>query len=191
MRAAIEQSEQKTLDNLPEVPKKKFVRVVAQEPKKQIVITDIDSVTKEDELVVRVGFRLLPSKTVFSKLTAELYFDDQKLSTLQFSILQGPLATDDSEFTSALDMRGISAGSHSIKVEMHEPSASGEKRSRSAKEVAIIYQPQSRESRLIKIPIVKKIEGEGITIVSESEKDIYREIEEAEKRELASQRDEW
>jgi hypothetical protein len=88
-------------------------------------------------------------------------------------------------------MRGISAGSHSIKVEMHEPSASGEKRSRSAKEVAIIYQPQSRESRLIKIPIVKKIEGEGITIVSESEKDIYREIEEAEKRELASQRDEW
>jgi hypothetical protein len=37
-------------------------------------------------------------------------------------------------------------------------------------EVVIDYVPQTRESRLRKIPIVKKVEGEGIAVVSDSEK---------------------
>jgi hypothetical protein len=42
---------------------------------------------------------------------------------------------------------------------------------------------------LKEVPIIKKIEGEGIAIVSESEKHIYQEMQETRKKELASERE--
>jgi hypothetical protein len=59
------------------------------------------------------------------------------------------------------------------------------------KDATIEYSPQTRQSKLRKIPLVKRIESQSVAVVSESEKDIYREIEEAEKKELVSQRDGW
>jgi hypothetical protein len=59
------------------------------------------------------------------------------------------------------------------------------------KEATIEYLPQKRESRLKKVPIVKRIEGEGIAVVSDSEKDIYQEIENTMKKDLNSKRDRW
>jgi hypothetical protein len=50
--------------------------------------------------------------------------------------------------------------------------------------------PQTRESRLIKVPIVKRFEGVDLAVVSESDKNIYREIDETMKKESASKRDE-
>jgi hypothetical protein len=44
---------------------------------------------------------------------------------------------------------------------------------------------------LRKIPLVRKIEDQGIAVVSDSEKDIYRKIEEIQKKEMTSNRDEW
>jgi hypothetical protein len=41
------------------------------------------------------------------------------------------------------------------------------------------------------MPIVKSIAGTDLAIASDSEKDIYREIEESIKKELVSKRDEW
>jgi hypothetical protein len=190
MLAAAKQSKQTTLDSLPEVPKKESAKAVESEQKKQIVITEIDTVTKEDELALKVGFRLLPSKTAFSKIVADLYFDGQRLNSVRISIPQSPLAADDFELTPVLDMKGISAGSHIIKVEMYEL-WSGEKLTCASKEVAVEYVPKSREDRLIKVPIVKSIAGTNLAVVSDSEKGIYREIEENMKKELISKRDEW
>ena len=51
--------------------------------------------------------------------------------------------------------------------------------------------PQTREPRLVKIPTVKSIAGSCLTVIANSEKEIYREIEEAAKKELNSKRDEW
>ena len=53
------------------------------------------------------------------------------------------------------------------------------------------YVPQTREARLVKVPIVKSVAGSDLAVVSESEKDIYREIEETGKKELIIKRDEW
>jgi hypothetical protein len=53
------------------------------------------------------------------------------------------------------------------------------------------YVPKTRESRLIKIPIVKSFGGADLAVVSESDKNIYREIEETMKKESATQRDDW
>ncbi len=48
-----------------------------------------------------------------------------------------------------------------------------------------------RASRLIKIPIVKSFGGADLAVVSEADKDIYREIEETNKKESDAKRDHW
>jgi hypothetical protein len=147
--------------------------------------------TKEDELALKVGFKLFPSKTAFSKVKSDLWFDNQQISSVLIRIPQGPLTSDDFELTPVLDMKGVPAGSHIIKVEMYEPWSSGEKLSQAAKEVTVDYVPQTRESKFVKVPIVKSIAGADLAVVSESEKDIYREIEKTMKIEHISKRDDW
>jgi hypothetical protein len=53
------------------------------------------------------------------------------------------------------------------------------------------YVPQTRESKYVKIPSVKSIAGTDLMVVSESEKNIYRDIEETMKKENSSNRDSW
>jgi hypothetical protein len=48
-----------------------------------------------------------------------------------------------------------------------------------------------REDRLIKVPIVKSVAGNDLAIVSDSEKNIYREIEEDMKKEAVSRQDKY
>jgi hypothetical protein len=122
---------------------------------------------------------------------SDLWFDNQQISSLSISIPQGHLAADDFELTPVLDMTGVIAGPHTIKVEMYELWSSGEKLSQAVKEVTIDYVPQTRESRLVKVPIVKSVAGTDLVVVSDLEKDIYREIEKTMKREHISKRDDW
>jgi hypothetical protein len=156
-----------------------------------MVVTEISTITKEDELKLKVSFKLLPSRKAFSKITSDLFFDEQLLSSKCYSVIQGPLAVGDSEFSSTLDMKGIGAGSHTIRVEMCELWDSGEKCNCSSKDVTIEYVPLRKEDRLIKIPIVRSFAGDDLKVVSDSEKDIYREIDESIRSEEASKRDEW
>jgi hypothetical protein len=59
-------SKQLTLDRLPIAQKKEPPKTTAIIQEKRVVITEIGSLTKEDELALKVGFSLLPSKTRFS-----------------------------------------------------------------------------------------------------------------------------
>jgi len=188
---ASEQRKQTTLDHLPEMSKIESAKSAISEQKKQIEITEVKTSTREDELELKVGFRLLPSRSSFSKITSDLYFNQQKISSTYLAILQSPLATDISEFTSVLNMKGIGAGSHKIKVDMYELWSCGEKLTLTSKEFAIEYVPLKREDRLIELPIVKSVAGADLVVVSDSQKSIYREIEENTKKEAISTRDEW
>lgn len=191
-QADVKQSKQATLGSFPDVPEKENAETVESVQKKQIVITEIDTVTKEDELVLKVGFRLIPSKAFFSKLLSDLFFDEQKLpNSAIITIPQSPLAKDDFEFSPVLNMNGINAGHHAIRIEMYELWNAEEKLSFGSKEVVVEYVPLTRESRLIKIPIVKHIGGLDLDVVSVADKTIYREIEETLKKESVSKRDEW
>ena len=184
-------SKQTTLDNLPEAAKKEIIETVVDKPKKLIVITEIGFVTKEDELALRIEFGLFPSKKLFSKMRADLFFDGQKLRSVSIMIPQSPLARDDFELTSVFDMKGITAGSHIIGVEMFELWDSGEKFTCASKEVRIEYVPLRREDKLIKVPTVKSVAGKDLVVVSESEKNIYREIDENIRKEAVSKRGHW
>ncbi|HEX7482491.1 MAG TPA: hypothetical protein VF350_03395 [Candidatus Bathyarchaeia archaeon] len=53
-------------------------------------------------------------------------------------------------------MKGIPAGNHCIKLERYELWSSGEKLLQTFKEVTVDYVPLTRQSRLVKVPSVKK-----------------------------------
>jgi hypothetical protein len=184
-------SKQLTLDNLPAAPPKEPTKLNPQTREKRIVITEIGVLPKEDELVLKVGFKLIPSKTAFSKVQLDLWFDNNQISSVTVKIPQGALAADQFELTPVLDMKGIPAGCHSIKVEMYELWTSGEKLSQTNNEVSVDYVPQTRESKYVKVPSVKSVAGADLVVVSESEKNVYRHIEETMKKESNSKRDSW
>ena len=78
-----------------------------------------------------------------------------------------------------------------IRVEMYEPWSSGEKLNFTFKEMSFHYEPLTKAERLVKIPTVKSVAGTDLAIVSSSAKNIYREIEQNQKQESISKRDEW
>lgn len=190
-REDVKNSGQTTLGSLPEPRKVEPARPAPASSGKQIEIKELSISLREDELVLKVAFRLLPSRTAFSRITADLYFDDQKIESLRLRVLQGPLATDDSEFSSVLDMTGIAQGQHTLRVEMYELWSSGEKLTATSKEATINYIPVRREDRLIRIPTIKSVAGADLAIITASEKNIYREIEQDMKEESDSKRDHW
>jgi hypothetical protein len=162
----------------------------AIKPAKAIVINRIADTTKEDELALKIEFSLLPSKASFSKLCLDLYFEDQLVNSTYLSV-QSSLLGDSLEFPQFLDMKGIVAGEYLIRVEMYEPWDSGEKLNFTSKEIAVQYVPHTRAERLVRIPTVKSVAGADLTVVSSSAKSIYRDIEQDQKQEAKSKRDEW
>jgi hypothetical protein len=162
----------------------------AIKPAKAIMISRIVESTKEDELALKIEFSLLPSKASFSRLCLDLYFEEQLVNSTPLSV-QSSLLGDSLEFPQFLDMKGIVAGEYLIRVEMYEPWDSGEKLNFASKEIAVQYVPHTRAERLVKIPTVKSVAGADLTVVSSSAKEIYREIEQDQKQEAISKRDEW
>ena len=190
MKVDVKQAKQSTLEDLSfqfNINRSKE----AAKPTKAIVINRVADVTKEDELELKVEFTLLPSKASFSKINLDLYFHEQLLNSTPLCIPQSSLLNDSFEFPQILDMKGIAEGSYLFRVEMYELWSSGEKLNFTAKEVVVQYVPQTRESRLVKIPTVKSDASAGLTVVSSAAKSIYREIEEDLKKESTSKRDEW
>ena len=157
---------------------------------KEIVINSVSETTREDELAFKVEFRLLPSKVSFSKVNLDLYFQEHLLNSTTISIPQSTRLNDTFEFLLILDMKGIGPEEYLFRVEMYEPWTSGEKLNFTAKEIAVQYVPQTKEARLVKIPTVKSVAGTDLTVVSSSAKNIYREIEQDQKQEAISKRDE-
>ncbi|HEX7482492.1 MAG TPA: hypothetical protein VF350_03400 [Candidatus Bathyarchaeia archaeon] len=72
-----------TLDDLPNSSKEKPSQIPAPIHIKRIIITEIDTLTKEDELALKVGFTLVPSKNSFSKLKLDLWLTTNKSSPFQ------------------------------------------------------------------------------------------------------------
>jgi hypothetical protein len=190
MKAEVSQSKQSTLDDLYfqfNIERdRESIRLT-----KAIVINQIANKIEEDAFALKVEFALLPSNTAFSKVNLDLYFEDQLVISTPLCIPQSNLLGDSLEFPLFVDMRGIAAGSYLVRVEMYELWNSDEKLCFSEKEIAVEYVPQSKESRLVKVPTVKSVEGAGLIVVSSSAKSIYQEINEDEKKESISKRDEY
>jgi hypothetical protein len=190
MLAEANRSNQTTLESLP-APSEKLNQRTASKSKKQIIITEIGTATREDESDLKISFQLLPSKAAFSKIMSELYFDNCKMNCISIVIPQGPLSRDDFELSPVLDMNGINPGPHTIKVDLYELWLSGEKLTSANKEVRINYVPIKRVDRLVKVPFVKHIAGADLIVVSDNEKVIYFQLQEDIRKEQNGKRDGW
>ncbi len=191
MQTDVKYSKQTTLGSLPEKQKPEPSKAVMKKVEKRIEIGEVSTSTREDELALKVAFRLVPSRTFFSRVTSDLYFDGEKIDALRLQVLQGPLATDESEFSAVLDMTGIAGGKHILRVEMYELWDSGERLSWTSKEAAIDYTPVRRENRLIRVPIIKSAAGSGLDVVTDRETSIYREIDKQIREEAEGRREHW
>ena len=181
---------QSTLDNLAyhfDIQKTKG----KDKTKKKLIVNGIDHATKENELDLRVGFSLLPSKDAFSKINIDLYFQDSFLNSTTLSIPQSLLLTDSFEHSIVLDMTGIREGDYIIRVELYELWNTNEKLNYTSEELILHYTPVTREERLVKIPTVKSIAGTDLAILSSTAKEIYSEIDKDLKKESESRRDHW
>ncbi len=181
-------SKQTTLDNLPNAPVKDAIEII-KSTQEEITITQMSTSIEEEEMTLKVTFKL-PSKTVFSKVKANLCFDREQINSIIIKVLQGPLATEESEFTTILDMKGIAAGTHTITTELYGLWTEDEKLCRTIKQLDFKYVPQRRQDRLVRIPSIKSVAGTDVAVVSHSEKELYREIEKTIKKEQTSKRDE-
>jgi hypothetical protein len=179
---------QLALDSLPH---KQLKSTFGSNPKKQILITQMVTQTGIGELTLTIEFKLLPFKTAFSKLKTDLRFDDNIISSVSLRVPQRALAADTFEISSVLDMNGIAAGPHVLKVELYELWNSDERVCEDAQMLFIDYVPQTRESHLVKVPIVKRVAGADLAVASDTEQDLYREMVQKEKRELLHRRDNW
>ncbi len=191
MQADIKYSKQTMLGSLPGKQKVESSKAVMKKIEKHIEILAVTASIAEDELALKVGFRLVPSRTFFSTVTSDLYFDGEKIDSLRLRVLQGPLATDESEFSAVLDLTGIVAGKHILRAEMYELWDSGEKLSWTSSEAAIDYVPIKREEKLRRVPTIRSTAGTGLDIVTDAEKRIYHEIDEQIKEETEGRRDHW
>jgi len=90
-----------------------------------------------------------------------------------------------------LDPNGITSGLHLVKVEMKEVSSLRTKQIGIVKEIMVDFEKQIKKSRLRKIQLVKKVEGQGIVIISNKDKDIIGIIKANKKNDLLSKRDTW
>jgi hypothetical protein len=186
VKAHVVQSKQFTLEQ--QYPSKPASG--AQKPKKSIIIDEVASSVKEDELKINVCFSLYPSRVHFSKIHLNLFFQNQLLTSVIISVPQGSLATDSFEFPSVLDMKGVAEGQYLVRVEMFE-SWQTEKLYFALKNVVIQYVPVTRAARLVKIPTVKSVAGNGLSVVLPNVKGIYAEMTKESKKEALSKRDNW
>ena len=181
----IKKSKQATFENLP----RKLDKTTEVKPNKSITI-QLNYTTKEDELDLSIGFHLVPSRMYFSNLILDLSFDNHKMNSYLISLPPSRLLSDELEFPLTLDMKGIQAGEHVIKVEMAEKEETGEIIVHSSKYIILQYSPIHKQDRYVKVPIVRKIEG-AFRIILPEEKELYRELEKQQQKELNSKKDRW
>jgi hypothetical protein len=179
-----------TLDKLPATTPKNAIDIIKQPEEEPITITQMQHTAKEDELALKIVFKL-PQQKSFSRVRSNLFFDNEPITSMLVRMLRGPLATAESEFSAVLDMRGISAGPHTIGIEMYGLWGENEKLCRTYTEQAINFVPWTRTLRLVKIPSVRRVAGADLAIASKEERDIYEDLQKTVKKEQNSRRDDW
>lgn len=152
-----------------------------------VTITDLSAKTKKKDVVVCASFKIAPSKRVFSRIKIGLYFDGESVKSFYAGIPYYYTQKKESSIRSVLDLKHIAPGKHTLKVEI-----SGLwhlARSPDSKEVTFDYYPIVKERITRAIPAIKKIEGQGISIVTDEAKRLYKHMREYRKKELATHRD--
>lgn len=182
-------SKQSTLDNLAyhfDIQKTRG----KDKPNKAILIEAINYDTKENELDLKVAFRLIPKES-FSKIVLDMFFQDCLLKSVLLSIPQSLILSDRLEYPIALDMTGMREGDYAVRVEIYELWDAKEKINFNSEEKLIHYVPKSRQELFVEIPTIKSVPGADLTVLSAKTKELLSELDQNLKRESENRKDYW
>jgi len=154
---------------------------------KEVSITALNAAVKREDLILNAQFRLAPSKRIFSRIRANLHFDGQFMKSFYLGIPYYFARQEEFPLRTLLSLENVSAGTHTVKLEMSGlwPSASPS----DIKEITFDYQPPDEAPIAGAIPIIKRIEGPSIAVVTDEAKRLYQEMRERWKRELIARRE--
>lgn len=140
-------------------------------------------------MILDSKFKLAPSKRVFSRIKADLYFDGHHVKSFYVGIPYYLLRPEDFPLRSVLGLDDISAGEHIIRLEMLGlwPSA-GQSDTR---ETRIQYQAPQKIFKVRVVPTFKNFRGPDVVIVTEEEDRLYEEMKERWKKEILNRREKW
>jgi hypothetical protein len=85
MIAEVNRSNQTTFDTLTDTQRLSAQTLVCSS-KKKMIVSEIVTVMREDELALKTSFGLLTSKAAYSKITLDLYFDSHIKNNTRLSI---------------------------------------------------------------------------------------------------------
>ena len=154
---------------------------------KDVMVTELNATIKRDDLTLEAKFRLSPSKRLFSRIKANLYFDGHCIKTFYLGIPYYLTRQEEFPLRSVFSFEDINAGSHTIKLEMTGlwPTAGAS----DAKETIIEYKPLVKAVRIRTVPEIKLIEGPSIAVLTDEAKKLYQDMRQRWKRELMAQRE--
>jgi hypothetical protein len=156
---------------------------------KELSITEFNTIIKKQKLTLDFKFKLAPSKRLFSRLRADLYFDGKCIKSLYVGIPYYLASKGEFPIRSILDLKQIIKGTHIVRVEISGLwSSAGPSDFR---EVAIEYQPVVRKSAVRAYPTFSRIEVPNTMIIADDAKLLYENLRESWKRELTTRRDRY
>jgi len=102
MQADVKHSKQSTLGDLLQARKTELDKTMPSGKKKQIEITEITASAREHELVLKVAFKLTPSRTAFSRVTADCSLTNRRLTPCVCVSFRGRLQQTNQNFRQRL-----------------------------------------------------------------------------------------
>ena len=154
---------------------------------KSVNIIDLNAVVKNDELIITARFKLAPSKRIFSRIKADLYFDGKLVKSFYLGIPYYFTRYNEFPLKAILSLEEINPGSHTVELKMLGlwPYAGPS----DCKEAVFEYQPLATAIKIREIPKIKTIEGPAIAVLTSESKKLYEEMRERWKKELIARRE--
>jgi hypothetical protein len=154
---------------------------------KSVSISDLNAVVKNDDLVITAKFKLAPSKRIFSRIKADLYFDGKLVKSFYLGIPYYFAQCNEFPLKAILSLEEINSGSHTVELKMLGlwPYAGPP----DCKEAVFEYQPLYTAIKIRGIPKIKTIEGPAIAVLTSESKKLYEEMRERWKKELIARRE--
>lgn len=156
---------------------------------KSVEIIELNTTVKIDDLIINAKFKLAPSRRIFSRIKADLYFDGKLVKTFYLGIPYYFTRYEEFPLKAILNLEEINPGSHTIELKMAGlwPYAGPS----DSREAIFEYQPLATAIRVREIPKIKKIEGPDIAVLTSESKKLYEEMKERWKKEVISRRERW
>jgi hypothetical protein len=156
---------------------------------KQVIITKFEATVEGENLILKALFKLAPSKRVFSRMRADLRFDEHFLKSIYVGMPYYLARQQEFPLQTVLGLEDISAGKHTIRLEMLGlwPSAGPS----DFMEASFEHEPLRKVFRARAIPTIKKFEGPSIGVVTDEADKLYGEMKDRWKRETKESRDGW